>query len=62
MLKRSVGYETSRLEASGKSVIRLQDFKVREYEWDTTKMRWLNINKNFLFSTDETFQDICARL
>ena len=32
MLKRSVGYETSRLEASGKWVIRLQDFKVREYE------------------------------
>ena len=28
MLKRSVGYETSRLEASGKSVMKLHDFKL----------------------------------
>ena len=38
MLKESVGYETSRLEASGKWVMRVQDFKlqsaskIREYE------------------------------
>ena len=38
MLKRSVAYETSRLEGSGKWVMRLQDLKlqstskVREYE------------------------------
>ena len=38
MSKRSVGYETSRLEASGKWVMSLQDFKlqskskIREYE------------------------------
>ena len=29
---------------------------VRECEWDTTKMRRLNINKNFLFSAGKTFQ------